>query len=115
VWARLAAEVDAVGVFTRSDASAFELWVRTVALWERALGGEALDRDREGTPRAVPVSSIVQLTRVAAALAARFRCDPASRGAAAVPIAAEPAEVDDPDDLRPIGEAPPRSAKASLN
>ena len=102
VWARLAAEVDAAGVYTASDWSAFNMLCRLTALWERALKGEPLDADRDGNPRPPPTSSVVQLGRAAAALLARFRLDPASRGSVSSPVVAPTADGPDLDDLRPL-------------
>jgi hypothetical protein len=117
VWSVLAQQVTALEIYTPSDSSSFESWVRCQALIERALSGEALDYDRGGKAKPASLGAITQLMRTSAMFAAKFRCDPAARNA--VPAPAKPASYDpkvrDADDLPALnepglGELPPLSS-----
>jgi hypothetical protein len=67
VWAELAVQVEALGVYAPSDFTAFRLMVQVVT--------EA----RHPDPRD-PATARVRLAQVAAGLLQRFGLDPASRG-----------------------------------
>jgi hypothetical protein len=71
---------------------------------------ELQDTDRSGKRAPVSISAIVQLTRTTAVLAARFRCDPASRGSAlpllgAIPIAGDHDAGREAEEFKRLGEA----------
>ena len=57
-WTPLGAAVDEVKTFAMSDLPLFRLWTRSEALLARALGGEALEENREGNPNALSVSGL---------------------------------------------------------
>ena len=101
VWAQLAAQVDPLGIFTASDVVAFANWTRAQALFERAIGGEPVDFDREGLPKPASLGAIATLARTSSMFASQFKANPLARGAVPAPVVPD-ASGPDPDDIRPL-------------
>jgi len=89
VWSQLAAEVEALGVFTLSDRTAFELLARTVALAKTA------------GPEMAPTAR-VRLLQVASGLLAAFGLTPASRGRVEAAPPVDPVAADLFGDLKVV-------------
>lgn len=79
VWEELAAQVEALGVYTVSDYTAFKLLVRLTALAD------------EGPGELAP-SAYARIAQTAVGMLGRFGLDPASRGRVPRPAAEEEAE-----------------------
>lgn len=112
VWVQLAAQTDALQIFTETDLVAFANWTRAQTLFERAVSGEAVDVDREGAPKAASLAAIATLARTASMFASQFRANPLARGAVAAPVQPEILE-NDPDDIRPLRVVRPGPPSAS--